>query len=76
VERFRKHAAGVGVQWLETLKGLSADDGIAFLDQRLGELTDEYNAVSAAVGAALRTELGWTPEQAEVGGTWAVSEER
>lgn len=35
------------------------------LEQRFRDLSDEYTAVSEAVGSALRAELGWMPNPAE-----------
>jgi hypothetical protein len=60
VERFRDRVAAVGVGVTGHL-GAPNLPTVADLDQRLSHLNNEYTAVSALVGAALRAELEWIP---------------
>lgn len=61
VGQFRKHMADTetcfAVAW-----GMKAEEGITYLEGQLREVTMHYMELSELVGVALRTELGWLPE--------------
>ena len=61
-EQFRGHVSGVEASFV-VVNDMDAEDGIKHLEGQLRTMTAHYVVVSDLVGAALRAELGWLPEE-------------
>lgn len=60
---FRDHVATAEGAFM-TVKEMSPEDGIKRLDRLQSDLAEHFLTVSDQIGGALRSELGWLPEEA------------
>jgi hypothetical protein len=65
-EQFRIQVSDVELSFF-VVNDMSAEDGIKYLDGQLRILTEHYVAIGDLIGAALRIELGWLPEEGKAG---------
>lgn len=59
---FRRHVADVETACI-AMQEMSAEAGVLHLDGLQREVAEHYSALSDQLGAALRAELGWLPEE-------------
>jgi hypothetical protein len=64
VEAFRQQVTNSELSFM-AVRAMSPEEGIRQLDADLLSLTNDYVAVSGAIGEALRAELGWLPGEGE-----------